>query len=185
SMELQPFNPRHAPLVASWILDTSALRQVALEGATALSPDLILRWVEESDHTFMLLPEPDALPVAYGELYFPREVAGVWARRILVDPRFRGRGYGWTVLERLGLVTHARFGYDHLQLTIDAANNSALSLLSAMGFATLGQRLHISFDGSERFQVLDLSATLPFAPYKHRERDTLANESGYGGRKGT
>jgi len=181
-VELQPFNPRHAPLVASWIPDHAALCLLSIDHEPVVSPDLILRWMERADHPFMLLNEPDAPPVAYGELIFPRDFPGIAAQHVIVDPRFRGRGFGWTIIERLGHAAHARFGFERLGMTVDANNDFALALLAAMGFATLGRRLVVSPNGAEQSAVFDLSAPLPFHPYQHRgiELPQTEEKPGYG-----
>ena len=181
-MELQPFNPRHAPVIASWIPDSAALRIVSIDGESVISPDLILRWVERADHPFMLLLEPDAPPVAYGELVFPRDTPTIQARHVIVDPRYRGRGYGWTTIERLGHAAHARFGFEHLDMSVDASNDFAVAMLAAMGFATIGQRVLVAPDATSQILVLDLAARLPLRPYQHRNMPipTIDDKPGYG-----
>lgn len=181
-MELAPFNPRYAPLVASWIPDSIALRDVDPLAKGTVSPDLILRWMEAAEHPFILLPEPDAAPIGYGELSWPRKVPGLYARHVLIDPRVRGRGYGWTLIERLGHVAHARFGEERLYIQVEASHVTAIALLNAMGFAELGPVTLMPNDGGMSVSALDLSARLPFAPHVHRESTipTPGDEPGYG-----
>lgn len=162
--------------------DANALRQVDPLGQGAITPDLILRWVETTDHTFMLLPEPSGLPVAYGELAFPRHLGGVYAQHVIVDPRARGRGYGWTLLERLGLVTHARFNYDEMHIQVARENTVAVALLKAMGFAEVAPIVLIHPEGSGQVPAYDLAARLPLPAFQPREHQipTPGEEPGYG-----
>jgi len=169
-MELQPFNPRYAPLVASWMPDSLALRQVDPLADSAITADLILRWMERADYPFMLLPTPQGDPVGYGELHYPRHMPGIVAQHVMVDPRVRGQGYGWTLIERLGHVAHARFGEERLGIQVEQAHVTAIALLKAMGFAEVSPVTLMPPTGGQGVSAMLLSARLPLAPFQHREK---------------
>jgi ribosomal protein S18 acetylase RimI-like enzyme len=57
---------------------------------------------------------------------------GVYVQDIFVEPRFRGRGVGDSLLRQVAALTRAK-GAAYLRLTVDARNHSALRFYQRMG----------------------------------------------------
>ncbi|HYE78773.1 MAG TPA: GNAT family N-acetyltransferase [bacterium] len=180
-MELVPYSPRHAPLIAAWIPDTQTLGLLTYEATGAITPDLVSRWATEAEAAFTLHPDLGSLPVGFGTLMRDPQMGSLWASYVLVDPRERGRGYGWTLIQALGNSAMAR-GEDRLWAAVVSHNDYARALLGAMGFAAIGTRTLVDPGSTAVVQVSDFMAGLPLPQYKPRGHDipTPGDEPGYG-----
>ena len=105
------------------------------------SPSVIQRWAQDLDYdrALPLLAVVDGRIVADGTLHRRRAGARrhVGELRVVVDPRYRGRGIGTAILKELILIARDR-GLDRLVFElVEGVQERAIQTASSLGFVRL------------------------------------------------
>jgi len=125
---LRPFDPRHAGVVASWVLNAQEATWWAGAGFP-VSGSVVLGWQSDPGaHGFLLL-DGDKM-VAYGEIWDDAEESESEFAHLIVDPAVRGRGLGRALVRSL----IPRAGFDALLMRVHPANMVARNCYLTAGF---------------------------------------------------
>jgi ribosomal protein S18 acetylase RimI-like enzyme len=130
-MELRPFDPVHAPTVASWARTDDEARAWCARDRAPVPPEAVLSWSREDGVAAYLLHDEDG-PVAYGELWVDDDDREVELARLIVDPKRRSRGVGRRLA--VSLAEAARRSHPRVFLRVRPENAAALRCYSAAGF---------------------------------------------------
>ena len=92
---LEPFDPRHAERVLSWISSPEEAYWVAPRTAPPLTAEEVLQWQAPGHQPFLLFENRRAEPIGYGELNVLNGPGRrYWLGHLILDPAQRGRGCG-------------------------------------------------------------------------------------------
>lgn len=144
AVRLDPFDPRHAALVASWVRDAREAFQLAPRTPPPMTAERIAQWGCEPGHMALQLVEVgrDA-PVAYGEVNLLNPEQGeYWLGHLLVDPARRGERLGFELTRQLVHRAFARLAARRVSLVVFPDNERAISVYKAAGFFPDGFELH-------------------------------------------
>lgn len=130
-MELRPFRPEHAALVAGWAETAEDLDRWASldEPATAQT---FAAWLDDPEVSAWMLI--DDRPVAYGELWVSHADDEVELGRLLVAPADRGRGVGRAFVTLL-VAQAGQLGVSQAWVRVVRDNAPALRCYESAGFA--------------------------------------------------
>jgi ribosomal protein S18 acetylase RimI-like enzyme len=153
-MPLEPFDPAHAALVASWAAgDGDVVRAwVAIEADT-VPADVVAGWSKADDvEAFLFTGSAGGPYVAYGELWLDAEEGEVELARLLVAPDRRGRGVGRVLVREL--VDVARSSHPELPeviLRVRPENVQAIRAYAAAGFVDVPAAEQVTWNQGQRF----------------------------------
>lgn len=141
-LQLSPFDPGFADLVASWVRSEEEAFWLAPHTDPPLTGDKVRGWIGENRQPFMLLQSGVAEPVGYGELNLlniaRREY---WLGHLIIRPERRGAGLGAELTRGLIRLAFEQFGASRVALVVFEGNQAALDCYRACG---------LIFDGRER-----------------------------------
>lgn len=104
-------------------------------------------------------PEFHPLAIYDGEqmvgftMYGEEPIGRWWVIRLMVDPRFQGRGYGRAAMLALFDLMRERHGCDEITTSVVPGNSIAEGLYESLGFRATGE-----IDEDEIVMLLDLNA---------------------------
>lgn len=144
-LHLTPFSPEFAAEIASWPLDAEDAKAWAgRETVFPVSPEQVVRWHEDADiRPFAGII--DDKPIAYGELWIDRSEDEVELARIIVDPAYRGIGFGRKFVQAL-LDECTRLRQTEIVLRVCPANSAALRCYSIAGFKPVSKSEEIKWN---------------------------------------
>jgi RimJ/RimL family protein N-acetyltransferase len=159
---LVPFDAAWAEVVVSWVRDAQEAYWLAPKSAPPLTPGELLRWRQPDHNPYLLVEEERRAPVGYGEL---NRMAGpkrqYWLGHLLVDPAFRGRGYGVQLTARLLEEAFEQRGAQRVTLVAFPENVAALACYRAAGLVDDGWEWHTFPAYGRRACLLRLAASRP------------------------
>jgi RimJ/RimL family protein N-acetyltransferase len=140
---LEPFEPRYADLVLSWISSPEEAYWVAPRTAPPLTAEEVLQWQAPGHQPFLLYEKGRAEPIGYGEL----NVLGGYGRRywlghLIVDPVHRGRGHGQLLTRLLLWRAFSRHAASEVSLVVFPENRAAILCYEAAGMRPDGYETH-------------------------------------------
>jgi len=157
-LRLQPFDPAHADLVASWITSNLEAYWLAPQTPPPLTGDRIRRWSAPDHEALQLCPPHDRRPVAYGELNILDVYRhAYWLGHLIVDPSLRGRGIGRELTRRLIQRARACYGAMQVSLVVFPANLAAIACYRAAGLVPDGYELHDLHPYGQRVRLLRMT----------------------------
>jgi ribosomal protein S18 acetylase RimI-like enzyme len=139
-MPLRPFDTADAATVAGWARTAEEASMWCGHAGWPVPADKVAEWSTEDDvRAFGLYAEPvgrsassrteDDL-VGYGELWFDPDESEVELARLIIDPRYRGRGAGRELVAELV----ARADSPQIFLRVHPDNAVALHCYAGAGF---------------------------------------------------
>ncbi len=159
---LAPFEPVWAALVASWARDARETYWLAPKSHPPLTATEVLCWRKPDHHPYELLTGDRREPIGYGELNLltgaPRQY---WLGHLVVDPGYRGRGYG---VQLTGLLLHEAFerrGARRVTLVVFPENETALRSYRMAGMVDDGYEWHTFPAYGRRECLVRLAASRP------------------------
>ncbi len=111
-----------------------------------------LRRVLKSPASVFLIAELDGAPAGYLMLLFRKRASVARLYSIAVDPEFRGRGAGESLLSEAAIAAIVR-GADRLRLEFRPSNLSAQRLYERAGFTLLERRPAYYDDGEDAIRM--------------------------------
>lgn len=133
-MNLRPFDPVHAPTVASWARTEDEVRAWCGRPEARIPPDALVAWGREEGVSAYALTE-GSRPLAYGELWEDATEGEVEVAQLIVDPARRGQGVGGALATRLA--ERARTLQSQVVLRVRPDHLVALRCYRAAGFARI------------------------------------------------
>jgi ribosomal protein S18 acetylase RimI-like enzyme len=138
-MDLQPFDPVHAALVASWPRSAEEVVMWCGSPEFPLPATMIEGWQQDDEVRSRLLIM-DGVPTGYGELWLDAEENEVELARIILAPDARGRGLGRAFV--LALLSEATtLGWADIFLRVHPENAAALRCYRGAGFVPVDPEL--------------------------------------------
>lgn len=129
---LNPFDPRHAGLVASWAATAQEASWWAGAVGFPVSGSTVLAW--QADTRAFVLTE-QAEPIAYGEIWDDVDESESELAHLIVDPTVRGRGVGLELVR--SLMPRAQF--DALLMRVHPGNIAAQKCYLKADFAMVDE----------------------------------------------
>jgi RimJ/RimL family protein N-acetyltransferase len=140
---LVPFDPVWAEVVVSWVRDAQEAYWLAPKSTPPLTSRELLRWRKPDHNPYLLMDGGRCEPVGYGELNrmtVPRRQ--YWLGHLLVNPAFRGRGYGVQLTALLLTEAFEQRGAQRVTLVAFPENAPALACYRAAGMVDDGWEWH-------------------------------------------
>lgn len=129
-----------APYLASWLTDPKILCWFPLDSAREIE-DAVKIWLSyalcESAYTGCMDGVPCGMAVLYLNRYKKLKHQSLFA--IIVDEKFRGRGVGTKIFEKLKQDAKEKFGVELLHLEV-YEGNPAQALYERLGFKVYGRQ---------------------------------------------
>ena len=124
-----------AGLVAGWSRSAEEARRWCSVAEHPFPAERVRGWWADPDvQPWLLVEEPDADPVGYGELWLDEEEDEVELARLIVDPTQRRRGLGRALVGQLVAAATAT-GLSACLLRVAPDNGPAIALYRAAGFS--------------------------------------------------
>ncbi len=140
---LVPFDHAWADRVVSWVRDAQEAYWLAPKSVPPLTPAELRRWCRPDHNPFLLVEGQRREPLGYGEL---NRITGArrqyWLGHLLVDPAFRGRGYGVQLTGLLLTEAFEQRGAQRVTLVAFPDNAAALACYRAAGMVDDGYEWH-------------------------------------------
>ena len=125
---------QHAAVVAGWSRSAEEARRWCSVAEHPFPADRVRGWWADADvRPWLLVTEPDARPVGYGELWLDEEEDEVELARLIVDPAQRRRGLARALVAQLVAAAEAT-GLSGCLLRVAPDNGAAIALYRATGF---------------------------------------------------
>ena len=140
---LDPFDPRHAVAIATWVTGAEDLLWLAPRTHPPLTPAKVRGWIGPGRQGYTMAAATNPTPVGYGEInVLNARRQEYWLGHLVIDPRYRGQGLG-TQLTRLlverAFVNHAA---RRVTLVVFPENRTAIAAYRSAGFRSDGYELH-------------------------------------------
>ncbi len=159
---LVPFEPAWAERVISWVRGENESYWLAPKSVPPLTSAELLRWCKPDHNPYLLVASDRAEPVGYGEV---NRIAGprrqYWLGHLLVDPAFRGRGYGVQLTALLLAEAFEQRGAQRVTLVAFPENTAALACYRAAGMVEDGWEWHTFPAYGRRACLVRLAASRP------------------------
>ena len=140
-LQLAPFDPQHAALVAGWAADSQDAFLVAPHTRPPITPERIIEWTTTARYATLLWR--DDQPLAYGELNLLNLVSRRWwLGHLLVDPAQRGRGLGRQLVQVLLRKAFRENAARSVTLVVYPQNTRAIRSYQSAGMRLDGYELH-------------------------------------------
>jgi RimJ/RimL family protein N-acetyltransferase len=138
-----PFDPVHAATVAAWVRTDEELLWLAPSTGGPLTAEKVAGWARPEGDAFLYVEQPEALPLAYGELNPMRRAPGhFWLGHVIVDPARRARRLGQAFVRALSHHAFRRLGANKLSLIVFPGNHAAVECYLRVGFRIVGEEFH-------------------------------------------
>ncbi len=111
-----------------------------------------LRRLLASGSAICLLAAQDVAPAGYALLLFRNGTGAARLYSVAVDPRFRGRGVGDSLIAAAGIAARDR-GADRLRLELRPSNAGAMRLYQRAGFTFLERKPGYYHDGEDAVRM--------------------------------
>jgi RimJ/RimL family protein N-acetyltransferase len=158
-IRLEPFQPRHAPTIASWVSTPEQLFWLAPSSIPPLTTEQILTWQQADGRSFVGFVDGEVGPAAYAELNPVRNrCKHLWLGHCVVRPSLRGAGVGLQFVRELLIEAFDRMDASKVALIVFPANQGALRCYRRCHFRPTGEELH-RFGSSVTHRLLRLEAT--------------------------
>ena len=156
---LEPFDPRYAHRVLSWISSPEEAYWVAPRTAPPLTAEEVLQWQAPGHQPFLLYETEHPEPIGYGEL----NVLGgsgrrYWLGHLILDPAHRGRGVGQQLTRLLIWRAFTRHAAHEVSLVVFPENRQAILCYEAAGMRPDGYETHELASYSRRVRLLRMVA---------------------------
>jgi RimJ/RimL family protein N-acetyltransferase len=162
SCRLAPFDPAWAKLLISWVHDEREMYWLAPKTPPPLTIGEILGWRRPDHDPYALLLPGRPEPIGYGEL---NPMTGArreyWLGHLIVDPAFRGRGYGAQLTRLLLQEAFEQRGARRVTLVVFPDNQPALACYRAAGMRDDGHEWHTFPAYGRQECLIRLAATWP------------------------
>jgi RimJ/RimL family protein N-acetyltransferase len=156
---LEPFDPRHAARVMSWVTDAREAFWLAPRTRPPLTAEEVLSWQQPGHQSLLLFPLEGVEPVGYGELNVmtshPRRY---WLGHLIVDPGCRGCGYGVQLTKLLLWRAFSRHGAHEVSLVVFPENRAAIACYQRAGMVEDGHETHAFPAYDQRVRLLRMVA---------------------------
>lgn len=157
---LEPFNPRYADLVLSWIASPEEAYWIAPRTAPPLTVEEVLQWQAPGHQPFLLYKSGHAEPIGYGELNLLSSLGRrYWLGHLIVDPAHRGRGHGKQLTRLLLRRAFTRHAANEVSLVVFPENRPALLCYEAAGMRPDGYETHELASYNRRVRLLRMIAS--------------------------
>lgn len=160
---LVPFDPIWAERIVNWVDSPQEMYWLAPKTRPPLTVREVLRWRNPDHGPYMLLPDTGDVPVAYGEL---NRLSGArrqyWLGHLVVDPAWRGQGYGLELTRRLLEEAFERRGAQRVTLVVFPENERALACYRSAGMREDGYEWHDFPIYGQRVCLIRLAASRLF-----------------------
>ncbi|GII05424.1 GNAT family N-acetyltransferase [Planobispora takensis] len=135
-MELLPFDPAHAAVVAGWAASSREVAMWCGHEGFPLSPEVVAGWGTAEDVRARTLVEDGDL-LGYGELWIDEEAGEVELARIIVAPQTRDRGIGRRLVRKLTALARES-GHTEIFMRVHPDNDRALRCYRQADFVPVG-----------------------------------------------
>lgn len=135
-MELRPFDPRHARLVAGWATTSQEVALLSGRDEYPFPADLLTAWRKIQDDIRPYQYGDGDEPIGYAELWLDEEEDEVELARIILAPQVRGRGLGTAFVRDL-LAPARSAGFADIFLRVRPDNVPALRTYRRVGFTVV------------------------------------------------
>lgn len=140
---LEPFHPRHADLVMSWVRDAREAYWIAPRTPPPLTADQVLNWQTPGHQPYLLYSSLRAMPVAYGELnMLGMGTARYWLGHLIVAADLRGKGLGQHLTRQLLEEAFLRRRAREVSLVVFPDNHQAIACYEKVGLRHAGFETH-------------------------------------------
>ena len=130
-----PPREEDAAVVAGWSRSAEEAGRWCSVAVHPFPPERVRGWWTDDDvQPWVLVEEPEAEPVGYGELWLDDEEDEVELARLIVDPARRRSGVGRALVAQLVAAASAT-GLSGCLLRVAPDNAPAIALYQAAGFA--------------------------------------------------
>ena len=157
---LQDFEPRYAPLIASWAPTRRELFLLAPATSPPLTPEKVVQWTTERDNPLLLWRRDETAPVGYGELNRTiRDRDDLWIGHLIVPRELQGQGIGYAFVQHLLHRAFLDCEAKRVSLVVFPENEVAVNCYLKCGLAK--ERSHLkTFDHTPgRYRMLKMSLT--------------------------
>jgi len=138
-MDLVPFAPTQAGLVASWPRSAEEVVMWCGKQEFPLPVETVDAW-QHSEEVRAYLLIADDVPIGYGELWLDAQEDEVELARIILAPAARGRGVGRALV--LSLLSEAvKIGWSDIFMRVHPDNTVALRCYRGAGFVPVEAEL--------------------------------------------
>jgi len=156
---LQPFDPRYAEDVMSWIRDQNEAYWLAPRTAPPLTAREVLHWQTPGHQPFSLLEVGRPDPIGYGELNVLSEAHGTfWLGHLIIAPTERGRGCGVQLTRLLLWQAFYRQRAREVTLVVFPDNRAAIAAYKVAGMPESGYETHEFPAYGRRAKLLRMTA---------------------------
>ena len=147
-IEIRPAVPEEASYLNQWLTDPEILRWFPMSDAREID-DSVRIWMSYTKYQAAFTAYVDGVPVGMSTLYIQpyQKFAHQCLFAIIVDAKYRNRGIGKALLERMCEAAKNQFNIEILHLEV-YEGNPAIRLYERMGFREFGrQPKFIKIDG--------------------------------------
>lgn len=161
-LRLEAFDPAHADLVVSWILDEHEAYWLAPKTPPPLTADHVRRWKQPGHEPLQLVDDDAAPPIAYGELnVLNADDDRYWLGHLIVNPAQRRRGVGRALTELLLSRAFCRHGARRVCLVVFPENRPAIASYHSAGMYEDGHEEHHLAAYGRRVTLLRMAIRQP------------------------
>ena len=162
ALDLRPFDPRYAGLVASWARGPLETYWLAPRTEPPLTARKVREWADPAHRPYMLVAPGQPTPLGYGELNLLHgRRHEYWLGHLVVDPEQRGRGFGRQLTVLLLQRAFHQFGAWYVSLVVFPENVAAVACYRAAGMREDGFEIHTFPAYGSRERLLRFIATSP------------------------
>jgi len=134
-MELVPFAPAYAAVVASWPRSAAEAMMWCGQREFPVPARIVADWQRDEEVSAYLLMAGDAL-IGYGEVWLDAQDKEAELARIIIAPEARGNGRG-RALVRFLLSEAVKAGYPGIFMRVHPDNDPALRCYRGAGFVVV------------------------------------------------
>ncbi len=171
ALRLDPFDPRGAPIVASWVRTRREAYWLAPQTAPPITAADVLRWRRPRGCPLELRRAGDDRLLGYGEVnLLNADRRAYWLGHVIVAPDQRGRGLGRRLTHLLLAHAFEVCGARRVSLVVFPENRAAVACYRAAGMIDEGVETHYFEAWGRSERLLRLGASRPPALWRGRGR---------------
>lgn len=158
NVSLAPLDVDDAELIYGWRADPVAAQEIGFwpRSLSALRERLESDRDDHNRDDFLVLL-PDGTPIGHTALVAQDLVDGTAEVHLMLDPRYRGQGYGTDALDALTDLAFGELPMHRLQADTHTGNTAALTVLAKSGFVEEGIRRSACLHRGRRHDLAVLS----------------------------
>jgi RimJ/RimL family protein N-acetyltransferase len=142
NLRLQPFKPRFAHTIATWVQDERDLFWLAPRTSFPLTPEKILQW-STSHNELLVLSSPDDDLMGYAEINtMSRNPRNLWLGHIIIPPHHRTRRLGRRFVRLLLEKSFQSHDALRVSLVVFPENHAAVHCYYRAGFTQHADEFH-------------------------------------------